>query len=740
MSGQSDKTIGPAQPTGVATNDHPRTELSKLRHAGVNDGREALDTFTTLQEHSQIPPIATLATTRDQTMSGIPESKKQANPDPPRRTESQISNSEGENCVSFEPEKSTPPVQIPIKAEESSSSEMSGDVTVNQGTMPGLEFHETFSMFSKQEIFPGDHSIIPEVPDSQYQSSTGVAKDPDIEIYYITTGADETEVVEKHCVTRDELLTWESKRRDSPAIVFLPRITEIIKDPPFRNALKKRFSIDDFFLTQTAYDSNGFFRSNIHTSGCRFLVKEVSQISDASLLRKIRTTIKKEIFYEALSPTDSTDIESNIIAIAEQSSQSQLSDFFKKQAPFLKGIAATKDFQAEVKSFVTQLHEINQHATDVSSSEYSLDTYFNMHELSRHLIHSKETLAAAETTMEAILRKSQKTGDDEIIGFCLNFAKNLKLRAEAFVSRLENEVSLAYHVNNVKQLQQLDKIIRQGQNDQEDGEDLQKFVGYVSILFLPGTFISRGAQSVPEAGPLERPIVLLEGLGTLVQAAMGIKYKDSTRNPQLRPVDLKEASFDMDINANTRNAVAQDQAGCAPSTTQVPPQDPYQQHENSLERSAFKEWLINFLTTYSDIIGLIRAQNLDKEAEQREIANRSLIIQQVIPVLFNCETIAYRLQLLQDAQFYHAKRAELQTTFAQLQEAMGSPIPHSGLKWEPALEKMGSEDPDVSALYPTPVEQKREGKPRGRREYKQDYRRGRTGYRRGKESAGSKTT
>ncbi|KAK2051133.1 hypothetical protein LY76DRAFT_585272, partial [Colletotrichum caudatum] len=73
-----------------------------------------------------------------------------------------------------------------------------------------------------------------------------------------------------------------------------------------------------------------------------------------------------------------------------------------------------------------------------------LETYTNMHELSRHLVHAQETLNAAETTLQAILRSKHwgRTIDTEIFEFCHTFIINLKLRAGAFVDRLNNEISL----------------------------------------------------------------------------------------------------------------------------------------------------------------------------------------------------------------------------------------------------------------------------------------------------------
>lgn len=67
--------------------------------------------------------------------------------------------------------------------------------------------------------------------------------------------------------------------------------------------------------------------------------------------------------------------------------------------------------------------------------------YFGMHELLRHLIHSQETLGAAEEVLKAALTESEKA-DAYVLRFCLTFVTNLKLRAGAFVQRLNNELSL----------------------------------------------------------------------------------------------------------------------------------------------------------------------------------------------------------------------------------------------------------------------------------------------------------
>lgn len=49
----------------------------------------------------------------------------------------------------------------------------------------------------------------------------------------------------------------------------------------------------------------------------------------------------------------------------------------------------------------------------------------------------------------------------------------------------------AYHINNAKQLEGVDGLLKQSQ---DDGRDVAKFVGYATIFFLPGTFISVSAS------------------------------------------------------------------------------------------------------------------------------------------------------------------------------------------------------------------------------------------------------
>jgi hypothetical protein len=87
-----------------------------------------------------------------------------------------------------------------------------------------------------------------------------------------------------------------------------------------------------------------------------------------------------------------------------------------------------------------------------------IDRYVDMHEVSRHVIHISETLAAASKTMtavvaaqEAFIKERDMQGLMTPSGFkrnaqnvrlSANFLANSQLRAQAFVERLENEIKL----------------------------------------------------------------------------------------------------------------------------------------------------------------------------------------------------------------------------------------------------------------------------------------------------------
>ncbi|TEA19716.1 hypothetical protein C8034_v008852 [Colletotrichum sidae] len=92
----------------------------------------------------------------------------------------------------------------------------------------------------------------------------------------------------------------------------------------------------------------------------------------------------------------------------------------------------------------------------------------------------------------AILDSQQWKGTmaTERLRFCHEFLISLKLRARAFVELLNNEIALELHVNNLDQLQKVWKLLQENRRDGKEVAELNKLVGYASVLFLPGTFFS----------------------------------------------------------------------------------------------------------------------------------------------------------------------------------------------------------------------------------------------------------
>lgn len=95
----------------------------------------------------------------------------------------------------------------------------------------------------------------------------------------------------------------------------------------------------------------------------------------------------------------------------------------------------------------SSLQRRQEHLLEREDDKSGYQIHFEIHELSRHLIHSQETLGAAQTVMEA-MKNIIKPGDTQfgglldLVHFSLTFINNLRLRAGAFVERINNETSL----------------------------------------------------------------------------------------------------------------------------------------------------------------------------------------------------------------------------------------------------------------------------------------------------------
>lgn len=91
-------------------------------------------------------------------------------------------------------------------------------------------------------------------------------------------------------MTRDQIRSLDLTTEGNTVVIFLPHISKLLKDEEFIGELISTFGIDRFYLTQTAYDSNGFFRGSKaeQSVGCRFLVKELNEIDNDSQFDEVR--------------------------------------------------------------------------------------------------------------------------------------------------------------------------------------------------------------------------------------------------------------------------------------------------------------------------------------------------------------------------------------------------------------------------------------------------------------------
>ncbi|RAK97064.1 uncharacterized protein BO80DRAFT_428578 [Aspergillus ibericus CBS 121593] len=106
-------------------------------------------------------------------------------------------------------------------------------------------------------------------------------------------------------------------------------------------------------------------------------------------------------------------------------------------------------------------HAYSRADIDDTKLEQLSERYATLHEVSRHVIHISETLNAAVTNAAAILqdhklwRRSLEASSAypnntaRTLGLYSNLLSNLKLRADAFVSRMENEIKCASNLLGV---------------------------------------------------------------------------------------------------------------------------------------------------------------------------------------------------------------------------------------------------------------------------------------------------
>ncbi|OQE47245.1 hypothetical protein PENCOP_c001G07618 [Penicillium coprophilum] len=133
-----------------------------------------------------------------------------------------------------------------------------------------------------------------------------------------------------------------------------------------------------------------------------------------------------------------------------------------------------------------------------------MERYNQLHELSRHVIHISETMDAASNNLGAIVRDhdmwsqsiSPSAATKRLSKALLlrqNLISNLNFRAKAFVARMDNEIKCASNFVAVGDSNISKGILKQTRNE---GRILSDTVSALTLLFLPGTFISVGQTNL----------------------------------------------------------------------------------------------------------------------------------------------------------------------------------------------------------------------------------------------------
>ncbi|KPM36524.1 hypothetical protein AK830_g10047 [Neonectria ditissima] len=102
---------------------------------------------------------------------------------------------------------------------------------------------------------------------------------------------------------------------------------------------------------------------------------------------------------------------------------------------------------------------------------------------------------------------------------------------------------------------------------------------------------------------------------------------------------------------------------------------------------AFEQWLYNFLTSPTTVLADIRARNLSREDERRELTNKARVCVDMVHTVHNAEYLAGLAGFVMQAELYRAKREELMGVYVQLGEAAAEAQAKSW-KWGAALDQV----------------------------------------------------
>lgn len=312
-----------------------------------------------------------------------------------------------------------------------------------------------------------------------------------------------------------------------------------------REVLQAQFHVPEFFWDKMGWNANGFFGSvenplkgaaESHSSFCRFLMKEVDEKGHPEhLTYHWRYLAFHSLWFRTNSDPTRILLCFDLNEPKLERQDSNLPPMRKAFAKRFKSIANSgltncpyEIYKPLLEEVVTQYNRAcwtfrkpvrdvekknggETHNTGESSEgqktverRAGIKNYQNMHELSRHIIHATETLAAASNTVSDIIEHSKNCplaccehglGRSPIhrsLQFHALFLVNLKLRARSFDERMRNQIQLAFNLvgvddteNTKKILAETKKILAEAKND---GKRLTQLVSIMTVLFLPPTW------------------------------------------------------------------------------------------------------------------------------------------------------------------------------------------------------------------------------------------------------------
>ncbi|KAK4462990.1 hypothetical protein QBC42DRAFT_266827 [Cladorrhinum samala] len=275
-----------------------------------------------------------------------------------------------------------------------------------------------------------------------------------------------------------------------------------------REKILEHFNVPRFVANETCFDINGFFGSRStfddtsrkkpltsYTTWFRFLIKMIQKV-DEDPHDQAQEYATKEKGYRWFETTVFTRWDSSgacqvlcvdappdcpagvLKALGTQTSGLDFRDPFSMHSVLIDQLVAYSDIS---------VWRIRDPVRTLEKTRMRMGAIFEeIHDISRHAIHSSEILEAGVDTlkelkhcqvavhekMSQILGKTYIQQAREYTQFQISLLKNLKLRADSNRERLKNEVNLAF--NNITR---------------QDNSVL-KSIALLTMIFLPATFIS----------------------------------------------------------------------------------------------------------------------------------------------------------------------------------------------------------------------------------------------------------